>query len=117
MTEREAIAKAQKRLQRTGRPQLVTKRTAHPAYPGEVVYLTIPEAEKHSWATDETLVTTLVPATIDERYEYAVVLHKLVMAYDAADWDGHEPYPGLSGEAWSLLHRDYGGAPLPAYER
>lgn len=50
--------------------------------------------------------------TKDERYEYAVVLHRLVMAYDAADWDGTEPFPGLSTQAWALLRRDYGGAPL-----
>jgi len=45
------------------------------------------------------------------RHEYAVLLHKLVMAYDAADWDGYEPYPGLSAEAWTVLKRDYGGMP------
>lgn len=53
----------------------------------------------------------------DERFEYAVVLHKLVMAFDTADWDGPNPYPGLSEEAWALLHRDYGGRPLPMDDR
>ncbi len=53
----------------------------------------------------------------DERYEYAIVLHKLVMAYDSADWDGPDPYPGLSDEAWALLKRDYGGAVMPYHER
>jgi hypothetical protein len=49
----------------------------------------------------------------EARYEYAVLLHKLVMAYDAADWDGYPPYPGLSRQAWDLLRRDYGGDPGP----
>lgn len=56
MTRSEAIAKAQIRAAHYGQPYLVTSRTAHPAYPGQTVHLTLPVADKHAWAPDEQLV-------------------------------------------------------------
>lgn len=56
MTRDQSISRAQDRARRFGRTFMVTSRSEHPMYLGQIVYLVFPKSAKYAWAPDERLL-------------------------------------------------------------